>query len=405
MEGDTSYFHDDMASARQDIAFTAAYRTKILATEIGECTMAIDLAALMSQKRNLENENNTDNHIHAKIKKQKNTKDTRALTEKKISMRTLVFNLFAGIFSERTAEELTQMTLPTNAIYIFNSSTLAQEKKKEQLHNEISLGLSGAENCCECLQSIRNIQSNTNETQRQNVEDFEEIAKAHGIIDPNNEIVKDSFWENQKFPQPSFDVLWNVIETMKNLYKIPILTDNKAIGIILHKHAMGSGSIHKSISYCLPLHDSEYELACVEREENKENTEGNKENLCESKDTVKKIDEGFIWIHGIRYYILGNNLENKGDNPNHENIRKQIDPYMLRLERGIKAAIDALSVNSEESAIFLEQQLGLLADYIKESHNRVIIQQVVDELMRPLLKLKNKFIEYACQNGMFNFMH
>ena len=186
---------------------------------------------------------------------------------------------------------------------------------------------------------------------------------------------------------------------MKNLYKIPFFEDNKAIGLILHKHAVGSGSVHKSIAYCLPLHDSEYELACVEREENKENAEANKENLCEAKDIVKKIEDGYIWVNGIRYYILDNNSENKGDNPSHENIRKQIDPYMIRLERGIKAAIDALSVNSEESVVFLDQQLGLLADYLRDSHNRVILQQVIDELMRPLLKLKNKFIEISCQNG------
>ena len=129
LEGDTSYFHDDMASARQDITFTAASRTKILATEIGECTMAIDLAALMSQKRNLETVNTTENRPQVNLKRQKNSKDAQSFLEKKLSMRTLVFNLFAAIFSERSAEELTQMTLPTNALYIFMSSTLAQEKE------------------------------------------------------------------------------------------------------------------------------------------------------------------------------------------------------------------------------------------------------------------------------------
>ncbi len=116
----------------------------------------------------------------------------------------------------------------------------------------------------------------------------------------------------------------------------------------------------------------------------------------DGKEGSNNTKELGLWINGVRYPAAG---EERPGVTTMENARRQIDGYLLRVERAVKCAVDGLKLGDQRAILVLGQQLSLLADYISTAGNRIVIQQVVDEMMETLLKLKSKLIEYALNSS------
>lgn len=92
--------------------------------------MATDLAALMSQKRNLELSGLSKGAFRtdqAALKRRKTTRLDEDNEEEISQMRILSFNLYDLITKDRRPEELARARSPMNAIYLYESSLNCQE--------------------------------------------------------------------------------------------------------------------------------------------------------------------------------------------------------------------------------------------------------------------------------------
>ena len=209
-----------------------------------------------------------------------------------------------------------------------------------------------AEYKCECLRSVQNVSS--------------DVCPA--------------------FPDRDFDALWTSIETSHSLFQSCIQPETSSLAAIIHKHGIVSEYLHSNIRCTLSLRTGN-ECKSINLREILQAYPGAK------IEDEKRLDEGgYLWVNGIRYPM--------GTGPALESVRRQIDTYLLRIGRAVKVAVNMLALGSETPVVVLEQQLGLLADYVSAAHNRVVIQQVVDEMMESLLQLKSKLIEYALNSSI-----
>ncbi len=136
-EGDTFYLHDETTTGRQDGVYSATSRMKTLATQLGECCMAADLAALMSQKRRLEllalgksEEGEEPKRSVREECEMVKAKKTLGSCNEETRMRALVFNIYTLITRDRKPEDLARARSPVNALYLYRSSAACQEMLK-----------------------------------------------------------------------------------------------------------------------------------------------------------------------------------------------------------------------------------------------------------------------------------
>ena len=96
IEGDTFYIHEEPITG---IQYDTNSKLRILATQLGECCMTTDLAALMSQKRNAEPTTEVEEIKEEEHKYESGYKLSH-------DMRVLSFSLFSKILKEMTVENL-----------------------------------------------------------------------------------------------------------------------------------------------------------------------------------------------------------------------------------------------------------------------------------------------------------
>ena len=200
--------------------------------------------------------------------------------------------------------------------------------------------------------------------------------------------------ERETLTERQFETLWNSVETSRALYTKQCLADPElaCLARIIRKHGVVSEHIHATLRRQLyfsadgpkysAVYPSQYMPDILQA------FPGARIQAAE----LGYIEGDILWVNGVRYAIWPTDPQKKSIL---ENMRRQIDVYLLRIERAIKLAVDSLKINSEDVITVLEQQLGLLAEYIGTARNRIVVQQVVDEMMETLLKLKSKLIEYA----------
>ena len=148
MEGDTMFIHDEMCSVRQDNpGLSPIEKLKKLAAELGECCMAKDLAALVSQKRDLEMDPlasgflmENKKTICEKVEFMNENADCDAALgnsnneeyEKNL-MRKLIANLMAYLINEKSIEEIYCIRNPINCIYLIMSAGADKEARKKEM--------------------------------------------------------------------------------------------------------------------------------------------------------------------------------------------------------------------------------------------------------------------------------
>ncbi len=188
-----------------------------------------------------------------------------------------------------------------------------------------------------------------------------------------------------------FDSVWNSVETARDPFLGSLRSEPEIVAGIIHKQGVVAESAHAAIRRSLSAGGFDCKTMDLGRLANDIQLvfPGARLDAIRGNPTTEDDSAaGYIWVNGVRYSA-------EDARPLLNNVRRQADGYLLRIERTVKFAVDVLRVGSENAVLVLEQQLGLLAEYIGAAQNRIVVQQVVDEMMETLLKLKSKLIEFA----------
>ena len=192
-----------------------------------------------------------------------------------------------------------------------------------------------------------------------------------------------------------FESLWNSIGNNIGYFWSKIIPEHLSIVQVLHKYGAAVENFHYKVLKSLSVN-----TRIVSNINEKQKVKCKPSAQIEDIEyACTKSDEPLI-INGIHYAI--DNISKK----EYETIRRQIDLYLLRLIRAIKLSVSYLkSVNSENAITMLIQQLTLLSDYISAANNRIIIQQIIDDLMEDLLKIKTKLVDFSLNYSKFFFKY
>jgi hypothetical protein len=139
LESETRGPHEDLLSSRQENQMqTTAERLRTLATELGECCTAADLAALISQKRDMEYEQVlARTYFKARLRDKigegwGESSGTSLQNSDKSTMVRLWLNLLAHVYSEESADGIGQMRSPVNAILSYLSTAKYRDVQKRR---------------------------------------------------------------------------------------------------------------------------------------------------------------------------------------------------------------------------------------------------------------------------------
>ena len=99
-----------------------------------------------------------------------------------------------------------------------------------------------------------------------------------------------------------------------------------------------------------------------------------------------------MWINGIRvdYLHIQENLIHT------QQLRRQTDRFLLRIDRRFKTILYNMRIGDEE-AIMLTIQITLLRDYLTSSESRIILFQIIDILLESILMIKKLLIDLSLQ--------
>ena len=161
LDSDTRMGHDDLMSSRQDfLGPSGTERLHELAKDLGECYMAADLPALLSQKREREVEQTVP-----RIDKSRNVVDKTGgeswiepLEAGKGEMQSLLINLLAGALGEATLDQISRMRSPMNGIYLYEASAGYRERQHKQYLRVIEQG-EADEFECTCSLTLQGVES------------------------------------------------------------------------------------------------------------------------------------------------------------------------------------------------------------------------------------------------------
>ena len=147
-ETDTAYLHEDTTTGRQN---GPSAQLRILATQLGECCLATDLAALLSQRKNIDEKPNEETKSLRDDPKLLNKsfggKEIRLETEDKSQRQAqetqkLTLSLFAKVVDSITLDKHIGSLFPFNVLFMYQSSQYFQNVCRE---SQIK-----ATNNCEC---------------------------------------------------------------------------------------------------------------------------------------------------------------------------------------------------------------------------------------------------------------
>ncbi len=216
--------------------------------------------------------------------------------------------------------------------------------------------------------------------------------------------------------EQQFEHMWTLIESHLGMHKATLVSEKKAIDVIIHSHAIACESMHKN---ALNLHQS-YEVVQVLNPRKPEtqlshsrtiascgtlNTKDNDPSPGDRSTSMTLPGKSHVWINNIWYIVntpegqLGTARIGNPNGVSEECIRRSIDLPLARIERRLKAALQDFNVNPAEAAAAATLQLELLVTYMQAARNRIAAQQGVDGLMDVLLQLKCKMLELAHQKS------